>query len=188
VKTPRPTEQTHLIRAYLGVPVMHPDYPALKVLSSLLGQGLSSRLFVELRDKRGLAYTTFASFPHGLDPTGFQLYIATDPKNTDAVIQGFDEQIRRLMSEPVSKEETAFARDKFTGKFQLAHETNLEQSFYLGYYELAGFGWDYDNQFPGKIQAVTPADLTRVAKKYFSRPSVTSILGPPAAIGSKPKP
>ncbi len=188
VKTPRPTEQTHLIRAYLGVPVMHPDYPALKVLSSLLGQGLSSRLFVELRDKRGLAYTTSASFPHGLDPTGFQLYIATDPKNTDAVIQGFDEQIRRLMNEPVSKEETAFARDKFTGKFQLAHETNLEQSFYLGYYELAGFGWDYDNQFPKKIQAVTPADLTRVAKKYFSRPSVTSLLGPPAAIGSKPKP
>lgn len=187
VKTPRPTEQTHVFRSYVGTPVMNPDYPALKVLSSLLGQGLSSRLFTELRDKRGLAYTTFASFPHGLDPTGFTLYIATEPKNTDAVILGFDEQVARLQKEPIPEAEAAFARNKFVGKFLNAHETNLEQAFYLAYYEMAGFGWSYDEEFPKKIRAVKPADLARVAKKYLSRPYVTSILGPPSAISAKPQ-
>ncbi len=187
IKTARPTEQTHVLRAYVAVPVMHPDYVPLKVLASLLGQGLSSRLFTELRDKRGLAYTTFANFQHGLDPTGFMLYIATDPKNTDAVIKGFDEQVERLKKEPIPAAETEFARNKFAGKFHLAHEMNMDQTFYLAFYEMAGFGWQYDDEFPKKILTVTSDDLARVANKYLSRPSVTSVLGPPAAIGAKPK-
>lgn len=187
VKTPRPTEQTHVFRSYLTVPVMHPDYPALKVLSALLGQGLSSRLFVELRDKQGLAYTTYANFPHGFDPTGFTLYIATDPKNTQAVLSGFDEQVLRLRKEKISPAEVEFARNKFLGRFHLAHEKNMDQAFYLAFYELAGFGWTYDSEFPRRIQSVKAGDLTRVANRYLSKPSVTSILGPPAAIGAQPK-
>ena len=74
---------------YLGAAVNHPDYPVLKLLSTYLGNGLSSRLFVELREKQGLAYDVSAFYPTRLDAANFVTHMGTAPENTAIALDGF---------------------------------------------------------------------------------------------------
>jgi predicted Zn-dependent peptidase len=158
------------------------DHIPLKVINSLLGSGLSSRLFVDLREKHGLAYVVSSFYPSNEQKGQFVMYLGTDPKNQNAVLQGFHKEIMRLKSQPVSEKELQEAKDKLSGAFALAHETNANQAFYLGLYETLGVGYEYDNQYPQEIQQVTSQEVQQVAQKYFSQPSVTSIVAPPQAM------
>ncbi len=177
-RTPMETNQTWLVQAFLVPGILDPDYPALKLLSTLLGRGLSSRLFVNLRELRGLAYSTGAEYQGSIDPTGFYFFIGTDPVNTRAVQEGFDAEIQRLQDEEVPAAELADAKQKLIGGFHLSHETSALQAYYLAFFELAGRGFAFDTAFPQAIEAVTAADLQRVARKYFGAPGVKSLVGP----------
>lgn len=178
VRTPVPTEQTFVVRSFLAPAISSEDYAALKVAASLLGHGLSSRLFIELREKRGLAYSTGASYSSRFDPSGFDLYIGTDPQNTKAVIGGFEAQLARLREELVPNEELEKAKQQFIGAFMLSHERSLSQAWYLAFYELSGRGFIFDETYPEQIEAVTAEKVREVARKYLSGPSVISIAGP----------
>ena len=70
------------------------------------------------------------------------------------------------------------AKDKLTGSFALAHETNAAQAQYLGMYEAMGAGYEFDARYPELITQVSAGDIQRVARKYFSRPSVLSLVAP----------
>ena len=83
---PQETQQSIVMLGYLGAAVNNEDYPVLKLLSTYLGNGLSSRLFVELREKRGLAYDVSAFFPTRLEPAFFVTYMGTAPENTEIAI------------------------------------------------------------------------------------------------------
>ncbi len=178
VRVPMDTAQTWVVQSYLAPGIQDADFPVLKLLAALLGQGLSSRLFVDLRDLRGLAYATSATYQGSIDPLAFSLYIGTDPRNTRAVQEGFDLEIQRLQNEPVPEKELSDAKQKLIGAFELAHETSAAQAFFLGFYEMSGRGFAFDTTYPQLIESVTSADLQRVAKKYFSAPYVRTIVGP----------
>ncbi len=170
---------TWIAQGWLGPQATSKDYAPLKVVNSLLGSGLSSRLFVNLREKQGLAYVVSSSLPSVKDKSRFILYIGTDPKNQAKVIREFKREMDSLKTTLVPEKELQEAKDKLSGGFALAHETNTNQSFYLGFYELMGMGYGFDQCYPKLIQQVTPTDVQRVAKKYFSRPMVLSIVAPP---------
>ncbi len=154
------------------------DYVALKVLNSLVGTGMSSRLFVDLREKQGLAYVVGSFYPTRKEASRFVMYIGTDPANTDKVRQGFDAEIQRLLNEPVPASELAEAKSKLIGSYALAHDTNSAQAFYLGLYEAIGAGYELDKRYPELIQQVTPEDIQRVVRKYFSGPAIISVVKP----------
>lgn len=154
------------------------DYVAMKVLNSFLGSGMSSRLFVNLREKQGLAYVVSSAYPTLADESNFFLFIGTDPRNRQTVIDGFKKEIERLKTEPLDPQELQEAKDKLRGAFALAHETNNSQAFYLGFYETLGVSYRFDETYPEKIQQVTAEDIRRVATQYFSQPSVLSIVSP----------
>lgn len=154
------------------------DYITLKVINTLLGSGLSSRLFVELREKQGLAYHVASQFASARESGYFLVYIGTDPKNETAVLKGFQTQIERLISEPVSETELSNAKSKLIGNFALAHESNANQAYYPGFYETVGMGYTFDKRYPQLVQSVTAQDIQRVAKRILSAPSVTSIVSP----------
>ncbi|MEL6928935.1 MAG: pitrilysin family protein, partial [Cyanobacteria bacterium J06600_6] len=82
------TQQSIVMLGYLGTKVNLQEYPVLKLISTYLGNGLSSRLFVELREKRGLAYDVSAFFPTRLDTAPFITYMGTAPANTEIAISG----------------------------------------------------------------------------------------------------
>jgi predicted Zn-dependent peptidase len=160
---------------YLAPPLTDPDSVALRVADNLLGGGMSSRLFVELRDKRGLAYQVGALYSRRLDVSPFVAYIATNPANVSKAKEGFSAEFERLKVEAVSTEELESAKMKVIGQFDLNHERNSDQAFYLAYYELAGVGYSYDRGYTEDISRVTTDDIMRVAKKYFVNPTIAIV-------------
>ncbi len=171
--------QAQIFQGWLGPVVNDEDAIKLKILNTLLGaSGLSSRLFVELRDKKGLAYvvrSSYESFKHaGL----FNIYIATEPSNIKIALNGFKTEVKKLMTTLVDKKELENAKNNYLGKLAFFHETNAQQGHYLGYYDIIGLGAKYDNELKDKVKKITPEDIKDVANKYLSLNSTISILAP----------
>lgn len=176
-----------LAQGWLVPSIAEADYVPLKVLNSLMGTGMSSRLFVGLREKQGLAYVVGSMYPSRSRASRFVFYIGTDPVNTDKVKTGFADELKRLQGEPVPEAELNEAKSKLIGSFALAHDTNINQAYYLGLYEALGVGHEYDVQYPKQVQQVTSADIQRVAQKYFAAPGVFSVVVPAAQTQVKSK-
>lgn len=157
------------------------NYVTLKVLNTFLGSGLSSRLFVDLREKRGLAYEVGSLYPSTRERGRFIMYIGTDPKNLTQVLAGFNEEIASLKSKPISNAELNMAKNKLIGQFALAHEGNDDQAFYLGLYEMLGMGYQCDSAYPALIQNVSVSDIQKLSKSLFSAARIESIVAPKTA-------
>jgi zinc protease len=178
------TQQSIVMLGYLGTKVAHDDYPVLKLLSTYLGNGLSSRLFVELREKRGLAYDVSAFFPTRLDTAPFITYMGTAPSNTEIAIEGLSTEVARLTQEILSDEELQGAKNKLLGQYALGKQTNGEIAQTFGWYETLGLGVEFDQTFQAAIQPITSAIAQEVANRYFSKPYI-SIVKPEASNGEK---
>ncbi|OGI30374.1 MAG: hypothetical protein A2287_01950 [Candidatus Melainabacteria bacterium RIFOXYA12_FULL_32_12] len=154
------------------------EYASLKIINGLLGNGLSSRLFVNLREKQGLAYVVSSAYPSRLDNSFFVLYIGTKPENIKAVKEGFLNEIKRIKTEPISKKELDEVKQKLIGQFALSQETNQEKAHNLGWFEVTGKGFKYNYEFPDLINSITAEDITNTANKYFNDPYIISIVAP----------
>ena len=173
----QPTQQSIVMLGYLTVNVRSPDYPVLKLLSTYLGNGLSSRLFVELREKRGLAYDVSAFYPTRLNPSQFVVYMGTSPNNTKVAIEGLQQETERLCHIELTPEELQTAKNKLLGQYALGKQTNAEVAQLYGWYETLGLGIEFDQIFPEKITQITPEIAQQVAKNYLLSPYL-SVVGP----------
>ncbi len=175
--------QAQIVQGWIGPAISDEDFPALTVLNVILGSsGLSSRLFIELRDKKGLAYNVRSSL-ESLKHLGlYTVYIGTAPNNIETCIEGFETEINRLKNELVSAKELEDAKTNYLGKRAFLHETNSQQAYYLGYYDIMGLSAQYDARIEEKIKAVTSEDIQRAANRYFSQNHVISILSQPEFI------
>ncbi|NER38827.1 MAG: insulinase family protein [Oscillatoria sp. SIO1A7] len=186
--TPQDTQQSVLMLGYLVPPVgshSQPPYPmdyaTLKLLNTYLGNGLSSRLFVELREKRGLAYDVSAFYPTRLDTAMFVAYMGTAPENTETALLGLRQEIERLCNTELSADELQAAKNKLLGQYALGKQTNAQIAQVLGWYEILGLGTEFDVRFAEAIASITPAMAQAVACRYFTQPYV-SLVGPSSAI------
>jgi predicted Zn-dependent peptidase len=166
-----------LILGYPAPPVSSPDYPAMKLLNAILGGGMSSRLFSELRDKRGLAYSTGSFYPSRAEDSHLVTYIIALPENAETAQQGILEIIKDIQENGVPEDELERAKSYVIGNYRIDHETAERRAWYLGWYETLGVGYQMDAQYPELIQAVTSDDIKRVAQKYLQN-YVLSVLGP----------
>ena len=183
----KPLEQGFIIIGYNGVPMSDKDYPALRVACALLGEGMASRLFVQLRDQRGLAYAV-GSFYHNLRLHGSVMgYIGTRPETLMSAEKAMRGIFEELAEKKIPEDEIARARNFIVGKYLIAHQTNLRQAFYLAWFHVYGMGLDYDEKYPALITAVTGRDVRRVARKYLSAPAIV-ILSPSASSGQPSHP
>jgi len=171
--------QAHIIKGWLVSTTGEEDYPALILLNIILGSsGLSSRLFLELRDKKGLAYVVRSSFEAFKLAGNFMIYIATEPKNIEVSLKGFDEEINKIKTELVSDKELNDAKNNFLGKCTFLDETNIQQACIFAKHSVLGFGFDYTQELKEKIKKVTPEQILSCAQKYFNDKSVLSIIKP----------
>ncbi|MCL6642825.1 MAG: insulinase family protein [Candidatus Bipolaricaulota bacterium] len=166
-----------IILGYPAPPVASPDYPAMKLLNAILGGGMSSRLFSELRDKRGLAYSTGSFYPSRAEESHFVTYIIALPDNAATAQQGILEIIKDIQENGVPQDELERAKSYVIGNYRIDHETAERRAWYLGWYETLGVGYQMDARYPELIQAVTSEDIQRVAQKYLQY-YVLSVLGP----------
>jgi len=176
----RPVQQAQILVAYLGPSLTAPDYPAVRVLGTVLGGGMSGRLFTELRDRRGLAYSvgTLGTFRTG--PSFLITYLGTAPPNAEAAEAGVLAEIDRIRGEQVSERELARAKAYLLGNLAMDRRTNARHAWHLAFFEVIGGGWDFPERYAGAIEAVTIADVARVARRYLTRPTVV-VLQPPTA-------
>lgn len=172
-------KQAQIIQGWIVPTVYDADYPSIVLLNTILGSsGLSSRLFVELRDKKGLAYTVRSSYETYLKAGVFSVYIGTEPKNIAVSLEGFKQEIDKLKNTLVSDKELFDAKNNLIGKRQFLTETNSSQSSLIGLYEIQNLGYDYEDELIRKIKKVTSEDILRVTKKYLGESYVLSILAP----------
>lgn len=172
-------QQAQIIQGWILPTFNSADYPALVLLNVILGSaGLSSRLFLELREKKGLAYTVRSTYETNEKCANFSIYIATEPKNIPICLEGFMTEIQKLKDTKVSDEELESAKNNVIGKQQFVTETNAQQANLLAYYGIMGLGFDFQDKILGQIKKVTPEQIQNCAQKYFTDKSVISILKP----------
>jgi len=180
---PLQTQQSIVMLGYLGPAVSSADYAALKLLSTYLGNGLSSRLFVELREKQGLAYEVSAFYPTRLFPGSFVVYMGTAPENTSIALQGLRKEVDLLCTTEVSADALQAAKNKILGQYALGKQTNGQIAQIYGWYEILGLGIEFDRKFQELIAAVNVADGMTAACRYLQEPYL-SLVGPEEAINS----
>ena len=152
------------------------DFVTLKVINTILGGGMSSRLFRNLREQDGLAYQLGSDYgPKALAGT-FLTYIGTNPTTLDYSKDKIKKEIERLKMEFVSDSELNDAKERLKGGFIIAMETNLEKASNIGIFEVYGFGYNFLNEYINMINEVTASDIVRVANKYFNNVYVESTV------------
>ncbi len=162
----RRADQAHLRIGHLGVPRGVPDRAGLDVLNYILGGSFTSRLTLEIRDRRGLAYAVWSSFapanPRGLFVVGCQ----TKSESAEEVIQLIREQIRRLVEQPPSEEELQQAKDSLINSFVFRFPTASDAVSAQMLLEIHGLPKDTYDTYIQRVQAVTAQDVLNVARKY----------------------
>ena len=107
------------------------------------------------------------------------IYIATEPKNIEVSLKGFDEEIQKIRTIPVTEKELNDAKNNMVGKCAFLEETNIQQACSYAKYGVLGFGFDYTEKMKELVQDVTPEDILECAKKYFTAENyVLSIIKP----------
>src|SRR5262249_41453816 len=149
-----------------GTTIDDPDRYGLEVLATVLsGQG--GRLFVELRDKKGLAYRVNAFSLEGIDPGYFAVYIATSHENIEVALAGIREELRKVVEEPIGAVELDRAKKYLVGAHEISLQRRAALASTLAFHESYGLGYDEYRRYSAGVLAVDAAAVQHVAKKYL---------------------
>lgn len=148
------------------------DLATLKVINAILGEGMSSRLFKNLRDKQGLAYSVGSTVLQNVQDGAFIAYIGTNNKNVEVAKNGILKEINRMKTEFVSAKELEEAKDKILGNILISLETNMDDAALLGWYGALGYDINHLEDYKNCILNVTQSDILAAANKYFSQPYI----------------
>lgn len=152
------------------------DNASLKVINAILGEGMSSRLFKNLRDDKGLAYSVGSTMFQNAQDGAFVAYIGTNDKNIDVAKKGILKEINKLKVEYVSSAELKEAKDKILGNILISLETNMDDAVLLGSYGALGYDINHLEEYKNAIMNVTQSDILAAANKYFSKPYISVIV------------
>lgn len=179
---PKPSEKRVNLSAsaeiawlFIGWPapsVASKDYVPMTVVNAILGEGLSSRLFNEIREKQGLAYEVGSMYPVLRGPSHLLAFVITRPNEVSKTRKTLMGEVERMRSERISQQELEDARRKVTGKYLLERETNRDRALRFAIAETIGLGYEYDQAFLRQLQEVTPEDVRRVAEQYLVNPTL----------------
>jgi predicted Zn-dependent peptidase len=176
---PRDLEQVHLCLGTLGPAVTDDDLYPTTLLNVILGGNMSSRLWQEIRENRGLAYSIYSFLSSYLEIGSLGVYVAVDPATTHQTLEIIVEQLRQLMAGNIQAAELAAAKEHIKGSILLSAENTDNRMTRLAR-NLLHFGRyiPYETVIT-KIEAVTPEDIKRVATKFIQpRYMNLVVLGP----------
>jgi len=173
-----PGAQAQILMGGLAPSLTDPDLAAMKVVSTVLGGGLASRFFSELRDKQGLAYTTAAREPMRVGQGYFLALLGTAPANKEKAEAALREQLERIQRQAVSDEELRVAKAYLLGSLAMDRRTNARQAWYMASLEVAGVGHEFLDRYVAQVRAVTKADVQLAAQRYLA--TVRTVVAEPA--------
>ncbi|MDP6493934.1 MAG: pitrilysin family protein [Dehalococcoidia bacterium] len=174
----RKTEQAHICIGVKGLSSTDPDRYALDMLNAVLGEGMSSRLFLELREKQSLVYDVHTTTSHLKDCGSFIAYAGVDPKNARKAVGSIIQEFHRI-KEGVPEEELHKAREFLKGRLVLRMEDSRSVAAWLGAQELLHNEVQTVEDVLAKVDSVTTDDIQRVAKSLLITEKLnTAIVGP----------
>lgn len=178
--------QAHLIFGFLGTTLDDSDRYPLEILNAILsGQG--GRLFLELRDRQSLAYSVSSFSREGLEPGSIGVYIGTSPDKVEKALAGIQEELRKVITEPVSAEELERAKKYLVGTYEIGLQSGASQASDIAFNERYGLSHDFYRRYPQKLFGVTAEDVLRVARKYIQLSKYTMAIVRPKLERERPE-
>jgi predicted Zn-dependent peptidase len=174
----RPTEQVHVAMAWRGIDAHDLDRYALMVANQVLGGGMSSRLFQEVREERGLAYTVYASPSSYADAGAYTLYAGTAPGRLGELLEVIDGVIDGILAHGITADEHAVAQGYLRGATLLGLEDSGSRMARLGANLTVRDELISVDDHLSRIRAVTIDDVARVLHRVLAAPGVLSVVGP----------
>jgi predicted Zn-dependent peptidase len=174
----RPTEQAHVVVGTRALSRDDPDRFALSVLNQVLGGGMSSRLFQEIREKRGLVYSVYSYRSAYLESGSLAVYAGTSPTRVHEVLDLIDRELDRLVDEEVSDRELAVAKGHVKGSLALSLEDSAGRMSRIGRSQLVHGSVLSFEEMVARTESVTRADLRRVTERIVDGERVLAVVGP----------
>lgn len=175
--------QCFICMGFITEGVESKDYGALMMLNTILGSGMSSRLFSILRNKESLAYQINSSFQALSGNSALIMVMRCQESKYEKAIKGLKREIDRFRTEPVTQEEYNRARNKLVGTYAINRDTLIEQAIALINWESLGLGAKFENQYLEKVLAPDRQELQKVAQKYFDPAKYTlAVIRPPKKV------
>jgi len=174
----RDTEQAHLVIGGEALTRGDDRRFAFGILNHVLGGGMSSRLFREIREERGLAYAVYAFRMPYADSGAYGVYVGTTPSQTEQVLQLVRAELGQLVEWGITSEELDRAKGNMKGSLALSMEDTNSRMVRLGRHELTGVEHLSLDETVASIDAVTLEDVHAVAKEVYSGPHVIGAVGP----------
>ncbi len=180
-----PRREAVLMIGFPGISLDDPRLPAVDLAEALLSGG-AGRLFAEVREKRGLAYTVGAFAVHGLDPGFLALYAVTDPAHLDGVRQALLGEVERLQHQAVPAEELEGAKQGLLGERRIARQSQAHRAAQMASDELYGLGFDFSEKYDGRIAAVTAEAIQSAVRDLLDPIRSVVVIGQPDGAGGSP--
>ncbi len=174
----RPTEQAHICMGTAGLPRNDPRRFAMGVVTDAIGGGMSSRLFQEIRETRGLCYSVYAYHSMFAETGAFVVYAGTTPSKAGEVMKLVNKELEDVAEKGITDEELDRAKEHMKGSMVLSLEDTAGRMSRLGKSELAHGEILTLDQSLERIDAVTADDCRAIASAVFAGPRALSVIGP----------
>ena len=172
------TEQAHICLGVRAFSYLHPDRYAIDLLNTLLGEGMSSRLFWNIRERLGIAYDVHSFMQKHRDTGYVAVYLGVDPKKAVEAVKAVMGELGRLCDEEVASDELERAKEFTKGRLRLDLETTNGVAFWLTYQELLLGEIKTIDEELALVDVVTVADIRRVACEILRGPIQMAVIGP----------
>jgi len=177
------TEQANLVYGLPGLPLGDADRFAGQIMDAALGGGMSSRLFQEIREKRGLAYAVFSATDSYLGAGSFLVYVGTRPENLLEVVSLIQSELARLLAAGLTPAELQRMQDYLVGNTVLAQESTASRMIRLGRNAVCDQEILSLNEIIERLRAVTLNDVQRVAERILRATPTLAVISPLATAG-----
>ncbi|MGG0643704.1 pitrilysin family protein [Sporosarcina gallistercoris] len=171
-------EQSHLFLGYPGLPLKHPDIYSLALLDSILGGTMSSRLFQEVREEKGLAYSVYSYYASHAQEGAFVIGCAASPENEKLLFETVQSVIKEIIEHGVTAEELQNAKEQMRGSYLIGLETTEARMHRNGNNELIHGEHRTEEEIIARIEAVTTEDVATMANTLLGNTPAISILSP----------
>jgi len=172
------TEQAHICLGVRAYSYLHPDRYVIDLLNTLLGEGMSSRLFLNIRERLGIAYDVHSFMQKHRDTGYVAVYLGVDPKKAVEAVKAVMGELGRLCDDEVASDELERAKEFTKGRLRLDLETTNGVAFWLTYQELLLGEIKTIDEELALVDAVTVADIRRVACEILRGPIQMAVIGP----------
>jgi len=179
LESKRDLEQVHICIGVPSLPIAHERRFGIAVLNNLLGGGMSSRLFQNIREKQGLAYAVFSELTPYSDAGMLSVYAGTAKETVGQVLDMTIAEFRAMKESPVSEEELLRAKNHLKGSLMLSLESTSSRMSNLARQELYFHRFSSLDEILASIEAVTREEVQSLAQKFFQPDRIaTTVLGP----------